>query len=107
VFLNNNGDRNLGEKECDTINWRLSIMSGSFLVLAVGAMTHLMAADVRGIWSATYAGTTDSNGSLSGIVVVLKQDGQGLSGTVATSDETMPVPIEKAGIRRYRDIRNA
>jgi TonB family protein len=67
----------------------------SSLLLALAATVQLTAADVRGIWS----GTAETNGGRIGIVVTLKQDGQALSGTVATSDDTIPEPIESADVR--------
>src|ERR1700677_2920351 len=58
-------------------------------------MSNLMAADLRVTWS----GTAEANDSRIGMVEILNQHGQELSGTVATSDDTKPEPIEKAGIR--------
>jgi len=65
------------------------------LVLAIAATSDLAAADVRGRW----AGTMETNGGRVGVVVTLKQQGQELSGAVATSGDTNPAPIEKAAMQ--------
>jgi TonB family protein len=74
-------------------------MFRSFLVLAIAGMSQLMAADLRGIWSGTYASAADADARRIGIVLTLRHSGQQLSGTVATSDDTIPAPIEKAEVR--------
>lgn len=74
-------------------------MFRSFLVLSISCMSQLVAADVRGIWSGTYASSVDTDGRRSGIVLTLRQSGQQLSGTVATSDDTIPDAIERAELR--------
>jgi TonB family protein len=70
-------------------------MCRSLLVLVIAAMSNLAAADVHGRWS----GTVEINGSRVGIVVTLNQQGQELSGSIATSDDTNPSPIEKGELR--------
>jgi TonB family protein len=70
-------------------------MFRSLLVVVIAAVSNLAAADVRGRWS----GTVETNGSRIAIVVTLSQHGQELSGSVATSGDTHPAPIEKAGVR--------
>jgi TonB family protein len=70
-------------------------MVRSFLVLVIAAVSNLPAADVRGRWS----GTVEMHGSQIGIVVTLSQHGRELSGSVATSDDTSPSPIENAVIQ--------
>jgi TonB family protein len=45
------------------------------------------------------ASAADADGSRTGIVLTLRQSGQELSGTVATSDNTIPAPIERAEVR--------
>jgi TonB family protein len=74
-------------------------MYRSFLVLAISGMIQLTAADVRGIWSGTYASAADADARRAGIVLTLRQSGQQLSGTVATSDNTIPEPIERVEVR--------
>jgi TonB family protein len=70
-------------------------MFRSLLALVIAAASNLAAADVRGTWS----GTVETDGSRAFIVVTLNQRGQEVSGSVATSDDTIPSPIEKAEIR--------
>jgi len=70
-------------------------MFRSLLVLVIAATSNLAAADVRGKWS----GTMEANGSRIGVVVTLNQRGQELSGSVTTSDDTKPAPIEMAEIQ--------
>jgi TonB family protein len=74
-------------------------MYRSFLPLAISGMIQLMAADVRGIWSGTYASAADADARRTGIVLTLRLSGQQLSGTVATSDNTIPDAIERAEVR--------
>jgi TonB family protein len=70
-------------------------MFRSLLALVIAAASNLAAADVRGTWS----GTVETDGSRTFIVVTLNQRGQEVSGSVATSDDTIPSPIEKAAMR--------
>jgi hypothetical protein len=73
-------------------------------VMATATMFNLAAADLSGKWT----GTMETDGSRVRIFITLNlfQPGTGgqqhapiVSGTVATGDETKPVPIEKAEIQ--------
>lgn len=79
-------------------------MSKLFLVIAMVAFSNLSAADLSGKWT----GTMETNGGRVRIFVKLDrfqaqcaglQCSQSVSGTVATNDETKPVPIEKGDIQ--------
>jgi TonB family protein len=65
------------------------------LLLVIATVSNLPAADVRGRWS----GTVEMHGGQIGIVVTLSQHGQELSGSISTSDDTEPSPIENGEIR--------
>jgi TonB family protein len=75
-----------------------------FLVIALAAISNLAAADLSGKWT----GAMETNGSRVRIFLTLNlfQPSTGgqthapiVSGTVATGDETKPVPIEKGDIQ--------
>ena len=65
------------------------------LVIAIGTISNLVAADVSGNWS----GTMESASGPIRIFLTVDQHDQGVSGTVSTEDETNQVPIEKPELR--------
>ena len=65
------------------------------LVVAIVAISNLVAADVFGKWT----GTTETDGSRVPVYLTLNRHGQEVSGTMATGDETRQVPIEKAEVQ--------
>jgi TonB family protein len=65
------------------------------VVIVVGAINTLMAADLSGKWT----GTMEKNSSRVPIYLTLNQNGDRVSGTVLTGNETRQVPIQKAELR--------
>jgi TonB family protein len=64
------------------------------LVIAIGAISNLVAADLSGKWT----GTMETNGSRVPVHLTLNQHGQELSGTVAAGDDVKPESIENPAI---------
>jgi hypothetical protein len=79
------------------------MMKAALLLLAIGGIGTLIAADFAGRWT----GKMETNGSSVPIFPTLNRqflnDGprqaENVTGTVATGDESKPVPIEKAEIQ--------
>ena len=65
------------------------------LVVAVAAINTLLAADLSGRWT----GTMETNGRPVPIYLTLKQNDDGVSGSVVTGNDTRQVPIQKAELR--------
>ena len=63
-------------------------------MIAIGAVSNLCAVDLSGKW----IGSMETNGSRIRVYLTLNQQGQEVDGTMATGDETTPVPIEKASL---------
>ena len=64
-------------------------------VIALVAINTLLGADVSGNWT----GTMETNGRRVPIYLTLKQNDDGVSGTVVTGSDTRQVPIQKAEFR--------
>jgi TonB family protein len=62
------------------------------LVIAVGGISHLAAADLSGRWT----GTLETNGSRVPVYLTLNQQDDKITGSVATGNDAKPVPIENA-----------
>ena len=79
------------------------MMKTALLVLAIGGIGTLIAADFAGRWT----GKMETNGSSVPIFLTLNrqllndgpQQAENVTGTVATGDQSKPVPIEKAEIQ--------
>jgi TonB family protein len=65
------------------------------VVIALVAINTLLGADVSGNWT----GTMETNGRRVPIYLTLKQNDDGVSGTVVTGSDTRQVPIQKAELR--------
>jgi len=62
------------------------------LVIAVGGISHLAAADLSGRWT----GTLETNGSRVPVYLTLNQQDDKITGSIATGNDAKPVPIENA-----------
>ena len=62
------------------------------LVIAVGGISHLVAADLTGRWT----GTLQTNGSRVSVYLTLNQQDDKITGSIATGNDAKPVPIENA-----------
>ena len=62
------------------------------LVIAVGGISHLVAADLTGRWT----GTLQTNGSRVSVYLTLNQQDDRITGSIATGNDAKPVPIENA-----------
>src|SRR5687767_6025658 len=64
------------------------------VMIATGAISNLFAVDLSGKW----IGSMETNGSRTRLSLTLNHHEQEVDGTMATGDETTPVPIEKASL---------
>jgi TonB family protein len=62
------------------------------LVIAVGGISHLAAADLSGSWT----GTLETNGSRVPVYLTLEQQDDKFTGSIAIGNDAQPVPIENA-----------
>jgi TonB family protein len=62
------------------------------LVIAVGGISQLVAADLTGRWT----GALETNGSRVPVYLTLKQQDDKITGSIATGNDAKPVPIENA-----------
>jgi len=65
------------------------------VLILLAAVNTLVAADLSGKW----VGMMETNDSRVPIDLTLTQNGDGVSGTVVTGNDTTQVPIEKAEFR--------